>query len=1167
MQPTAQTALSVDSLSAAFEHSITWEDDIWRADPVDVEQVHAKARRKFYDLLDAVTSGRGSGTQARILLFHGQSGAGKTHLIRALRTGSHRQGKAYFGYAQMTPDVSNYADYYLRRIIASLEKPYDPDNGGESALTRLTNRLVSMADVLPEEDLKELREANLDERALAQLILRLADEIIASPAFADQDLDVNVVRALLYLQRCDPRIDQRVRQYLQGRQLNELSHAAVAALDPNSGDGRAFEIIEAIGKLIWTVERAALVFCIDQVEDLRFFEDAEDRFQKAVRDLIQIANRVPTAIIIISCLEDFYGQVRGVLAQSYIDRIEKAGPVALLETRTPEEARLIIAKRLEHEASLRNGGPTFPDPTAFFGPQFFEEFGGLSTRRLLEHAQNRLRAQQTNTMEDEPEVESPPEKAGFISTLAAALGFAPNNDEPAASEIPPGIDYRDLWQRFSQASEAEMPSNDSELMDVLIAALGLAREEWGEQIKFRVKRLEIADDVPAFDLFVTHVRGGGELTFESRVFLCNRPTQGGGLKRQLEKVLMNMGGRASFMLRASDFPPNRKNQTAQAFRKFRDNGGRSLLVPIPDWERMMMVREFHAHHRYDPGFDRWFEQAKLLSGMIPIVQLLRLDLLGPPSGVNVIPVGSGMIRPRTQPTEMFRGQTDAAASSHSSVPEVQPSEERETAGSAAQADPVPVDPPIVEKPSRWAWADWIGWGSSSRTEPLPANDDPLPMSVLLDEGGDDEDSILAGRENGTNRLVRLNRDVLKRHAAVLGGSGSGKTTLALSIIEQLLLRGIPAVLIDRKGDLCSYANPEVWRAHEHEFDERRAAERRRLAEAIDVAVYTPGRASGRPISITLLPNGISELPEHEQQLLANLSAAALGDMPHLKNSATHQKQSGTLSVALKILGSRSRTEVTLNDLIYLLENEDPELTDLTQRMDPSGKIRRDLVAQLDSLRHRNSALFDAGGESLRMEALLGIGPYAQPGRTRLSIIYTGFLGDNENILFWVAQFLSEALRFCQRNPNDELQAVVMFDEADLYIPANSKPATAEPLQSLLKRARSAGLGLMLATQSPGDLDYKSRDQITSWFIGRVREDTALRKLKAAFQSESGLDPAAVLPGQTVGEFHLVQEGLVRSIKAQRSLISAEQVPFDRIEQLARETKGQETKQLPLFGLR
>ena len=215
----------------------------------------------------------------------------------------------------------------------------------------------------------------------------------------------------------------------------------------------------------------------------------------------------------------------------------------------------------------------------------------------------------------------------------------------------------------------------------------------------------------------------------------------------------------------------------------------------------------------------------------------------------------------------------------------------------------------------------------------------------------------------------------------------------------------------------------------------RRGDREKLADSIDVAVYTPGRASGRPISITLLPNGMNELPEHEQQLLANLSAAAMGDMLHLKNSATHQRQSGTLSVALKILGSRSSKEVTLGDLINLLEEEDPELTELTQRMDPSGRIRRDLIGQLDSLRHRNSSLFEGGGEALTMESLLGLGPFARPDRTRLSVIYTGFLGDNENILFWVSQFLSEALRFCQRNPNDQLQALVMLIAA-LFILIN-----------------------------------------------------------------------------------------------------------------------------------
>ncbi len=1164
MQPNAQAAPSVDGLAAAFEHSITWEDDLWRADPVDVELVHVKARRKFQDLLDAVTSGRGSNTQARILLFHGQSGAGKTHLLRALRTSAHRQGNAYFGYAQMTPDVASYADYYLRRLINSLEKPYHPDNGGESGLARLTNHLVTNADGLAETDLAKLRDGALDEAGLARLIVRLADDIVASPAFSEQELDINVVRALLYMQRCDPRIDQRVRQYLYGRALNELSQTAVAALDPNTGDGRAFEIIEALGRIMWTVDKAAMVFCIDQVEDLRFFDDAEDRFQKAVRDLIQIANRLPSAIVLISCLEDFYGQVRGVLAQSYIDRIEKSGPVALLESRTQEEAKLIISKRLEHQAEEHGGGLSFPDASAFFGPQFFEEFGGLSTRRLLEHAQGRLRAQQDDgSADDQEEGEEPLAKAGFISTLAAALGFAAGNDEPNAEPEGSSIDYREMWDRFSQASEAEIPSDDQELMDVLVAALGLAKDEWGDAVGLDVKRLELADDLPAIDITIRHTAGqSAGHSFDARVFLCNRGTQGGGLKRQLDKVLMHMSGRACFMLRASDFPPNKKNQTAQAFRKFRDGGGRSILIPIPEWERMLMVREFHTHHRFDPGFKRWFEQMKMLSGLIPIVQMLRLDLMGrppvrsepKPAAVELPPLP---VAPTPQPPAAYDASMYGATIStfDSSAPPDDPN-----------AMPPPPHLPDADKVPRARWADWIGWGSSSPPE-LPANDDELPLSVILDEGGDNARSIYAGREiGGRSKAVTLNRDVLKRHAAVLGGSGSGKTTLALSLIEQLLLRGIPAVLIDRKGDLCSYANPDVWRSNENEIFER-SGEREKLADAIDVAVYTPGRSSGRPISITLLPTGISELPEHEQQLLANLSAAALGDMLHLKNSATHQKQSGTLSVALKILGSRSRTEVTLGDLIYLLEDEDPELTDLTQRMDPSGKIRRDLVAQLDSLRHRNSSLFEGGGENLRMESLLGIGPFARPGRTRLSVIYTGFLGDNENILFWVSQFLSEALRFCQRNPNDELQAVVMFDEADLYIPANAKPATAEPLQSLLKRARSAGLGLMLATQSPGDLDYKSRDQITSWFIGRVREDTALRKLKAAFQSESGLDPAAVLPGQTVGEFHLVQEGLVRSLKAQRSLIMAEQVPFDRIEQLAHETKGQDQSQLPLFDMK
>ena len=115
--------------------------------------------------------------------------------------------------------------------------------------------------------------------------------------------------------------------------------------------------------------------------------------------MMQIANRVPSSIIIISVLEEFYGQARAVLHQSYIDRIEKAGPVALYENRSADEARLIIGRRLEYEARQHSDGPNYPDPSQFFGPDFYEQFAGLSTRRLLEHAQSTIRGE---TIEEEP---------------------------------------------------------------------------------------------------------------------------------------------------------------------------------------------------------------------------------------------------------------------------------------------------------------------------------------------------------------------------------------------------------------------------------------------------------------------------------------------------------------------------------------------------------------------------------------------------------------------------------------------------------------------------------------------------------------------------------------------------------------------------------------------
>jgi DNA helicase HerA-like ATPase len=129
--------------------------------------------------------------------------------------------------------------------------------------------------------------------------------------------------------------------------------------------------------------------------------------------------------------------------------------------------------------------------------------------------------------------------------------------------------------------------------------------------------------------------------------------------------------------------------------------------------------------------------------------------------------------------------------------------------------------------------------------------------------------------------------------------------------------------------------------------------------------------------------------------------------------------------------------------------------------------------------------------------------------------------------------------------------VVLLDEADLYLPAVRQPATKEPMEHLLRRARSAGLGLLLATQSPGDFDYKCRDNVRTWFAGQVKEANSIAKMKPML-SECRTDVAARLPVQEPGEFCLIRDGEVTSLKTARSAVEPRQVPEEQIVKLARQ---------------
>lgn len=390
-----------------------------------------------------------------------------------------------------------------------------------------------------------------------------------------------------------------------------------------------------------------------------------------------------------------------------------------------------------------------------------------------------------------------------------------------------------------------------------------------------------------------------------------------------------------------------------------------------------------------------------------------------------------------------------------------------------------------------------------------------------------------------------------RHAAFLGSSGSGKTTLALTLIEQLLLRGIPAILLDRKGDLCSYANPQAWERPTN--DPRLMAQRQLLRNHIDIALYTPGTLSnvGRPLSIAITPPGLGQLPSDERQRIANYCAAALGGIMGYRSSRSDRSQMAILGQAIAVLSAlQTDNPLSIDRLISFIAEPDPLLVNAIGVLEL--RHCRRLAQDLQTLSLTAGHLFNPQCEQLSTQQLL---TSAHPQKTRLSIINLGSLGDKASILFWVSQFLLDLNRYAQQHPSGQLQAVVLFDEADLYLPAQSKPSTKEPMENLLRRARSAGLGILLATQSPGDLDYTCRDQISSWFVGKVREANAINRLRPML-SEARTDVTSKLPNQQVGEFFVIRDGEVTSLKANPALIRAEQVPLEMVKTLAASSVNQ-----------
>ena len=374
---------------------------------------------------------------------------------------------------------------------------------------------------------------------------------------------------------------------------------------------------------------------------------------------------------------------------------------------------------------------------------------------------------------------------------------------------------------------------------------------------------------------------------------------------------------------------------------------------------------------------------------------------------------------------------------------------------------------------------------------------------------------------GTRRpgLVLYDSKDLVTHAVCIGMTGSGKTGLCLALIEEALLDGVPVLLIDPKGDLANLCltfpdlRPEDFAPWVNEEDARRkglaveayAAQQaelwrkglaawgqdggriRRLRDAADVAVYTPGSTAGLPVSIVksfaASPGAVRDDAELFRERIGTTATSLLGLLGIEADPLRSREH--ILLAKLFETAWRDGRDLDLPGLIQQIQSPPiAKVGALDLEAFFPGKDRFELATRLNNLLAAPG--FDAWleGEPLDVGALL----HTPEGKPRAAIFSIAHLSDAER-MFFVSLLLNETLGWVRaQSGTTSLRAIVYMDEIFGFFPPVANPPSKLPLLTLLKQARAFGVGVVLATQNPVDLDYKGLANTGTWFIGRLQTD-------------------------------------------------------------------------------
>jgi phage terminase Nu1 subunit (DNA packaging protein) len=371
----------------------------------------------------------------------------------------------------------------------------------------------------------------------------------------------------------------------------------------------------------------------------------------------------------------------------------------------------------------------------------------------------------------------------------------------------------------------------------------------------------------------------------------------------------------------------------------------------------------------------------------------------------------------------------------------------------------------------------------------------------------------------TEELILYDSKDLTTHAVIIGMTGSGKTGLGIGLLEEAAIDKIPVIAIDPKGDLgnilltfpglsgedfAPWIDPQeaakdgstvaqygenqarLWKKGLADWGQ--TPDRiQRLRDSVDMAIYTPGSAAGLPISVlksfTAPPAQIRGDGDLYRERILSTATSILALLDIEGDPLTSREH----ILIANILQHRwdEAQDLDLPGLIAAIQQPPIErvgVMDINSFFPPKERVA--LAMRINNLLAAPGFGVWMEGEPMDAGRLL----YTSSGQPRVSVVSIAHLSDSER-MFFVTMLLNEVISWMRRQPGTgSLRAILYMDEIFGYLPPIANPPSKTLFLSLLKQARAYGVGLVLATQNPVDLDYKGLSNTGTWFIGRLQTE-------------------------------------------------------------------------------